>query len=63
MSTDDEQPDDDQIESRSHLLPEEVAAGSDDPQAQAAEILEESGERTERPEETGAASPQTVPEA
>jgi hypothetical protein len=31
------------------LLPEEQAAGSDDPQAQAAEILAESDERTDNP--------------
>jgi hypothetical protein len=31
------------------LLPEEQAAGSDDPQAQAAEILAESDERADRP--------------
>jgi hypothetical protein len=33
-------------------LPEELAAGSDDPQAQAEAILEESDARTEHPEET-----------
>jgi hypothetical protein len=31
------------------LLPEEQAAGSDDPQAQAAEILAESDERADHP--------------
>ncbi|NBE80388.1 hypothetical protein [Micromonospora rubida] len=34
--------DQDRIESRAHLLPEEAAAGSDDPRAQAAAILTES---------------------
>ncbi|CAN5302631.1 hypothetical protein BH20ACT5_BH20ACT5_11420 [soil metagenome] len=35
---------------RSRLLPEERAAGSDDPQAQAEAILAESEERTEHPD-------------
>lgn len=35
---------------RSHLLPEERAAGSDDPRAQAEAILAESEERTEHPD-------------
>ena len=48
----DEQRDEERVEGRSELLPEELAAGSDDPQAQAAAILEESDERTEHPEET-----------
>lgn len=47
------------IARRAELLPEEEAAGSDDPHAQAAQILHESDERTEHPEETGAASSQT----
>ena len=38
------------VASRAELLPEERAAGSDDPQAQARVILEESEERTEQPE-------------
>ncbi|MGC4771088.1 hypothetical protein ACLQ25_19205 [Micromonospora sp. DT44] len=39
----DEQSDQERAESRAHhLLPEEVAAGSDDPQAQAEAILAES---------------------
>lgn len=38
------------IASRAELLPEEQAAGSDDPQAQAQAILEEAQERTEHPE-------------
>ena len=35
------------VAERSHLLPEEERAGSDDPAAQAAAILEEGDERTE----------------
>ncbi len=38
------------VESRAELLPEELAAGSDDPQAQAEAILAESLERTEHPD-------------
>jgi hypothetical protein len=38
------------VSSRAELLPEERAAGSDDPQAQAKVILEESEERTEHPD-------------
>jgi len=38
-------PTEDAIESRSNLLPEEEAAGSDDPRRQAEVILEESSER------------------
>ncbi|MBM0275721.1 hypothetical protein [Micromonospora tarensis] len=41
-----EQSDQDRVESRAHLLPEEAAVGSDDPQAQAAAILAESDMRT-----------------
>lgn len=54
-----ESPDAERIESRAELLPEEQAAGSDDPHAQAAEILEESDERTDDPEGTRAESTQT----
>ncbi len=39
-------PDDTRVEGRAELLPEELAAGSDDPEAQAEAILEESDERT-----------------
>ena len=39
------QPTPDAVESRANLLPEEEAAGSDDPHRQAEVILEESGER------------------
>ncbi|MBM0231811.1 hypothetical protein JNW91_08035 [Micromonospora sp. STR1_7] len=38
----DEQSDQDRVESRAHLLPEEAAVGSDDPQAQAEAILADS---------------------
>lgn len=41
------------------LLPEEEAAGSADPQAQAEVILADSDERTEHPEQTKRASTQT----
>ena len=54
---------DERIERRANLLPEEQAAGSDDPEAQAAAILEESDERTEHPEETRHESTQTPDEA
>lgn len=47
------------VESRADLLPEERAAGSDDPGEQARAILEESDERTEHPEETRLESTQT----
>lgn len=48
------------IESRAHLLPEEQTAGSDDPEEQAAAILEDSLERTDHPEETQRESTQTM---
>jgi hypothetical protein len=51
--------DDERIHSRAELLPEEAAAGSDDPEAQAAAILEESDERTDDPSGTRAESTQT----
>ena len=47
------QPDDlpaDAVDERADLLPEERAAGSADPQAQAEEILAESVDRTEHPD-------------
>jgi hypothetical protein len=47
------------IDRRAELLPEEEAAGSDDPRHQAEEILHDSDERTEHPEETGRESTQT----
>ncbi|WP_377643435.1 hypothetical protein [Oryzobacter terrae] len=52
-------PDQDDVDERAHLLPEELAVGSDDPQEQARVILEESQERTEHPEETRADSTQS----
>jgi hypothetical protein len=43
----DEQPiEDEHVSSRAELLPEEKAAGSDDPRAQAEAILADSEERT-----------------
>ena len=42
------QPTPEAVESRAHLLPEEAAAGSDDPERQAEAILEESAERVLR---------------
>ncbi len=42
---DDATPDDDRVADRAELLPEEQAAGSDDPEAQAEAILAESDER------------------
>lgn len=44
--------DPDRIAERAHLLPEELAAGSDDPAAQAEQILAESDRRTDEPEQT-----------
>lgn len=54
-----ERPDEDRIESRAELLPEERAAGSEVPREQAEEILEESDERTADPEGTRRESTQT----
>lgn len=54
-----EHPDESRIESRSHLGPEELAAGSDDPHRQAEIILEDSDARTEHPEQARHASAQT----
>jgi hypothetical protein len=51
--------DQDRIESRAQLLPEEQHAGSDDPEAQAEAILSESDDRTDRPAETQQESTQT----
>ena len=39
--------DDDRVADRAELLPEEEAAGSDDPEAQARAILAESDQRTD----------------
>ena len=51
--------DEERIESRANLLPEERSAGSDDPEEQAEAILEESDERTDDPEGTRRDSTQT----
>lgn len=54
-----EQPDDARVRSRADLLPEEVEAGSEDPEEQARAILADSDERTDRPDETRDESVQT----
>lgn len=54
-----EQADQDRIEERALLLPEELAVGSDDPESQAQVILEESERRTEDPAGTQQESPQS----
>ena len=54
-----ESADEARIERRADLLPEEQTAGSDDAEAQAEAILEESDERTDHPEETRRESHQT----
>ena len=51
--------DDERIQHRSELLPEEAEAGSDDPEAQAKAILEESDDRVDDPEGTRRESTQT----
>ena len=48
----DEAADDDRVAERAHLLPEEIAAGSEDPIGQAEQILAESDDRTDDPERT-----------
>jgi hypothetical protein len=55
-----ESADESRIEGRADLLPEEKAAGSDNPHDQAEAILEESDERTFSPEETRRESKQTL---
>ena len=52
-------PDERDVETRATLLPEEQAAGSESPRAQAEAILTESLERTDDPEGTRRASTQT----
>lgn len=54
-----EHPDDDRVRERSGLLPEEITAGSDDPQRQAELVLEDSDRRTAEPEQTKRESVQT----
>jgi hypothetical protein len=58
----DQGPAKDRIDGRAELLPEETAAGSEDPEAQAGAILAESDERTEHPERTRRESTQTPDE-
>lgn len=53
--------DDSRIETRAELLPEEATVGSDDPHAQAEEILADSDFRTEHPDEAAAQSDQLPP--
>jgi hypothetical protein len=52
-------PDERDVDTRAVLLPEEDAAGSEAPRAQAEAILEESLERTKQPEATRHSSKQT----
>jgi hypothetical protein len=54
-----ESADESRIDRRADLLPEERAAGSDDPQAQAEAILEESDDRTDHPAQTQRSSVQS----
>ena len=56
---DPDRPTAERITGRAELLPEEEAAGSEDARHQAEAILQESDERTARPEQTGAESTQT----
>ncbi|GAA3558928.1 hypothetical protein GCM10022197_12850 [Microlunatus spumicola] len=50
---------DSRVDERALLLPEERAAGSDDPEAQAAAILADSDLREDHPERTQQDSPQS----
>ena len=54
-----EHPDEDRIEARANLEPEELAAGSDDPHRQAEVILEDSDARLAQPEAARHDSSQT----
>ena len=55
-----ETPDAERVDARAHLLPEEIAAGgSDNPEAQAAAILEDSDRRPSDPEQTKRESTRT----
>ena len=54
--------DDPRVETRAELLPEEQAAGSEDAEAQAEAILEDSDRRTQDPSGTRNASSQTLGE-
>ena len=51
------------VHHRSDLLPEEMAAGSDDPQAQASAILADSDERVADPERGARESTQSATHA
>jgi hypothetical protein len=55
-----EQPDDERVEQRAHLLPEEQNAGSDDPRRQAEALLADSDERTAHPEQAAETSTQVA---
>ena len=55
----DEAREDERVETRSELLPEEQVAGSDNPHDQAEAILAESDERAAHPEESREESTQT----
>lgn len=59
MSPDEPTEHDSRVDERALLLPEERAAGSDDPAAQAAAILADSDRREHEPERTQQASPQS----
>jgi hypothetical protein len=50
MTSQEPEPQQRHLEERADLLPEERAAGSADPRAQAAAVLEESEDRTEHPD-------------
>ena len=56
--TQDDAQHDERVAERAHLLPEEIAVGSDDPAAQAEQILDESDDRTDHPARTQQESPQ-----
>lgn len=53
------EPDENRVDERAGLLPEEQVAGSDDPHEQAEQILRESDERTADPEGTQEESTQS----
>ncbi len=59
--SEDSRPDHEQerVAERADLLPEELVAGSADPEAQAEAILAESDRRTDQPEQTRDESSQT----
>ncbi|MGI3780191.1 MAG: hypothetical protein ACRYG2_05370 [Janthinobacterium lividum] len=59
MTPDDTSGTDSRVDERALLLPEERAAGSDDPEAQAAAILADSDLREDHPEQTQQDSPQS----